>query len=249
MISISGVSKKFGKRPALENLSIEVPKGGIYGLLGHNGAGKSTTIGILLGMVFPDAGEARINGADVFQDRRRALSRVGAIFEAPAFYPYLSGARNLKIFCEYTAAVDQKRMDEVIKLAGLEKRIHDPAGTYSHGMRQRLALAQALLPRPRVLILDEPSEGLDPEGIHEMRNLILKLNHDWGLTILFSSHLLGEVQQLTVRNYWRCSTRGIACSFAGATGASLNADPIQWSARGGGSDQADAETGFEYKRG
>lgn len=196
MISITGVSKKFGSRPALEDLSIEVPKGGIYGLLGHNGAGKSTTIGILLGQVFPDTGEARINGADVFRERHRALSRVGAIFEAPAFYPYLSGDRNLRIFTAYTAPVNQERMQEVVKLVGLEKRIGDRVGTYSHGMRQRLALAQALLPQPELLILDEPSEGLDPEGIHEMRNLILKLNHDWGLTILFSSHLLSEVQQL-----------------------------------------------------
>jgi ABC-2 type transport system ATP-binding protein len=196
MISITGVSKKFGGRPALENLSIEVPKGGIYGLLGHNGAGKSTTIGILLGMVFPDAGEARINGADVLQERHRALARVGAIFEAPAFYPYLSGDRNLRIFCAYTAPINRDRMADVVKLVGLEKRIHDRVGTYSHGMRQRLALAQALLPQPELLILDEPSEGLDPEGIHEMRNLILKLNRDWGLTILFSSHLLSEVQQL-----------------------------------------------------
>lgn len=196
MISLTGVQKKFGSRPALENLSITVPKGGIYGLLGHNGAGKSTTIGILLGQVFPDAGEARINGADVFAERHRALAHVGAIFEAPAFYPYLSGERNLRIFTAYTAPVDPARMAEVVKLVGLEKRIHDRVGTYSHGMRQRLALAQALLPQPELLILDEPSEGLDPEGIHEMRHLILKLNHDWGLTILFSSHLLSEVEQL-----------------------------------------------------
>ncbi len=196
MISINGVSKKFGTRAALENLSIEVPKGGIYGLLGHNGAGKSTTIGILLGQVFPDTGQARINGADVLEDRQKALGKVGAIFEAPAFYPYLSGLRNLQIFCSYTAPVSRERMSEVVKLVGLEKRISDRAGTYSHGMRQRLALAQALLPQPELLILDEPSEGLDPEGIHEMRLLIQKLNRDWGLTILFSSHLLSEVQQL-----------------------------------------------------
>lgn len=196
MISLRSVSKRFGARLAVDNLTLEVPRGGVFGLLGHNGAGKSTTIGMLLGQVSPDDGEVSVNGADVFAQRRRALARVGAIFETPAFYDYLSGARNLRIFCEYTAPVDEMRMAEVVKLVGLSDRIRDPVGTYSHGMRQRLALAQALLPDPELLILDEPSEGLDPEGIHEMRNLILRLNREWGLTILFSSHLLSEVQHL-----------------------------------------------------
>lgn len=196
MISLRSVSKRFGARPAVENLTLEVPRGGLFGLLGHNGAGKSTTIGMLLGQVTPDDGEVSVNGADVFRQRRRALARVGAIFETPAFYDYLSGSRNLRIFCEYTAPLDETRMAEVVRLVGLSDRIRDPVGTYSHGMRQRLALAQALLPDPELLILDEPSEGLDPEGIHEMRNLILRLNREWGLTILFSSHLLSEVQHL-----------------------------------------------------
>ena len=196
MISLHHVSKSFGARPAVVDLSLEVPRGIICGLLGHNGAGKSTTIGMLLGQVGPDAGTLQINGADVFRERPRALARVGAIFETPAFYDYLSGRRNLRIFCEYTAVADPARVAEVIRLVGLENRIDDRVGTYSHGMRQRLALAQALLPDPELLILDEPSEGLDPEGIHEMRNLILRLNREWGLTILFSSHLLSEVQQL-----------------------------------------------------
>jgi ABC-2 type transport system ATP-binding protein len=196
MISIRDVSKRFGKRPAVNNLNLEIARGQILGLLGHNGAGKSTTIGMLLGQVYPEKGKVLINHVDVFANRNRALSRVGAIFEAPAFYDYLSGATNLKIFCEYTSRPDKKRMQEVVELVGLKDRIQDPVRTYSHGMRQRLALAQALLPNPELLILDEPSEGLDPEGIHEMRNLIVKLNREWGLTILFSSHLLSEVQQI-----------------------------------------------------
>jgi ABC-2 type transport system ATP-binding protein len=183
----------------VDALDLEVARGEILGLLGHNGAGKSTTIGMLLGQVFPDRGEFRIGGADVFADRARALARVGAIFEAPAFFDYLSGARNLRILSEYTAAWDPERAEKVVRLVGLHGRIHDRVKTYSHGMRQRLALAQSLLPDPDLLILDEPTDGLDPEGIHEIRNLVLRLNRDWGLTILFSSHQLAEVQQVCTR--------------------------------------------------
>lgn len=196
MISLQGVRKRFGERVAIHPLNLEVPRGVISGLLGHNGAGKSTIIGMLLGQVLPDEGRVLINGCDVIADRTHALARVGAIFEAPAFYDYLSGERNLRIFCEYSGLPDNHRLKEVVKLVGLENVINDKVATYSHGMRQRLALAQALLPDPELLILDEPSQGLDPEGIHEMRQLILKLNREWGLTILFSSHLLNEVQQM-----------------------------------------------------
>ncbi len=196
MITLDHVTKRFGRRVAVADLSLEIPRGVIFGLLGHNGAGKSTTIGMVLGQVTPDAGRIRIGSVDVFANRAAALAKVGAIFEAPAFCEYLSGWRNLRILCEYSAPFDADRAREVVELVGLTGRIGDRVATYSHGMRQRLALAQALLPAPELLILDEPSEGLDPEGIHEMRNLILRLNRDWGLTILFSSHLLAEVQQL-----------------------------------------------------
>ncbi|MBI4023641.1 MAG: ABC transporter ATP-binding protein [Verrucomicrobia bacterium] len=199
MIALKGVSKRFGDRVAVHPLDLEIPRGCIFGLLGHNGAGKSTTIGMLLGQVYPDEGRVLINGRDVFAERQRALARVGAIFEAPAFYDYLNGETNLRILCEYSAPVNSRRLAEVVALVGLRSRIRDRVGVYSHGMRQRLALAQALLPDPELLILDEPGDGLDPEGIHEMRNLILKLNREWGLTILLSSHLLAEVQQLCSR--------------------------------------------------
>lgn len=196
MISVKAISKRFGGRQALDDVSFDVPPGVIYGLLGHNGAGKSTLIGTVLGHVVPDSGSASIAGRDVWRDRKSALARVGAIFEGPAFYDYLPGETNLLILCQYSAPVDRAHMREVIRLVGLEKRIHDRVGTYSHGMRQRLALAQALLPRPELLILDEPSEGLDPEGIHEIRNLVLRLNREWDITVFFSSHVLAEVQQL-----------------------------------------------------
>lgn len=196
MISLDAISKRFGRRQALEGVSLHVPRGVVYGLLGHNGAGKSTLIGTLLGHVVPDAGKASIGGRDVWRDRGAALAKVGAIFEGPAFYDYLSGEKNLRIFCEYSGPIDEANIREVTRLVGLEKRIKDRVATYSHGMRQRLALAQALIPRPELLILDEPSEGLDPEGIHEIRNLVMRLNREWGLTVFFSSHVLGEVQQL-----------------------------------------------------
>jgi len=196
MISLQGLTKRFGRRAAVCAVSLEVPRGVIYGLLGHNGAGKSTTIGMLLGQIIPDEGRALIDGQDVAVARQRALAKVGAIYETPAFYDYLSGRSNLRVLSEYTGPVEPRRIDEVVRLVGLQDRIDDRVATYSHGMRQRLAFAQALLPQPEMLLLDEPGEGLDPEGIHELRELILGLNRESGLTILLSSHLLSEIQQL-----------------------------------------------------
>ena len=198
MLSFSGISKSFeqGRPAALVDVSFEVGEGKICGLLGHNGAGKSTALGVLLGMVHPDSGEVIIGGCPVLTDRQNAIRKVGAIFEAPAFYEYLSGWHNLKILTAYSGAVDRKMMEETVEWVGLGSRIKDRVGTYSHGMRQRLALAQALLPRPEVLILDEPTDGLDPEGIVEFREQLLTLREELGLTVLLSSHLLGEVEQV-----------------------------------------------------
>ncbi len=199
MIHLSKLKKVFGERTALEGLDLEVKRGEIFGLLGHNGAGKSTAIGMMLGQVWPTSGAAEICGHDVTRSRAQALHKVGAIFEAPAFYDYLSGWRNLEILSHYTAPTPRERILEVIEWVGLSGREGSAVRTYSHGMRARLALAQALLPKPELLILDEPSDGLDPEGIHEMRLTILRLQRDLGLTILLSSHLLNEVEQLCTR--------------------------------------------------
>ncbi len=199
MIRLEHLGKSFQGRPALEDLSLEIPRGEIFGLLGHNGAGKSTTFGMLLGQVHPDRGEAFIRGVSVQRERGRALQRVGAIFETPGFYNYLSGWDNLRIFTGYTAKLGDAELKETVEFVGLGGRIRDPVRVYSHGMRQRLALAQALLPRPDVVLLDEPAEGLDPEGIHEMRHLILRLNRERGMTVLLSSHQLSEVEQLCSR--------------------------------------------------
>lgn len=199
MIQLNHVQKNFGKQSAVEDLTLQVPAGEIYGLLGHNGAGKSTAIGMMLGMVWPTRGEVRVCGFDVMSQRRQALRKVGAIFESPAFYDYLSGFRNLEILSSYTTRTPRRRIQEVIAWVGLSGREHSKVRTYSHGMRARLALAQTLLPQPELLILDEPSDGLDPEGIHEMRLTILRLHRELGLTILLSSHFLSEVEQICTR--------------------------------------------------
>lgn len=199
MIELNNVRKKFGQRVAVDDLSFTVARGEIFGLLGHNGAGKSTAIGMMLGQVWPTAGTVKIRGHDVTANRGAALRQVGAIFETPVFYDYLSGWRNLEILSTYTAPTPPERIRDVIEWVGLTGRERSKVRTYSHGMRSRLALAQALLPKPELLILDEPSDGLDPEGIHEMRQTILRLQRELGLTIFLSSHLLNEVEQLCTR--------------------------------------------------
>lgn len=199
MIQLKNVSKVFGDHLAVDDLTLQVPAGEIYGLLGHNGAGKSTAIGMMLGQVWPTRGEVQVCGFNVSSHRQKALQPVGAIFESPAFYDYLSGYRNLEILSAYSAPTPRRRIQEVVEWVGLTGREHSKVQTYSHGMRARLALAQALLPQPRLLILDEPSDGLDPEGIHEMRQTILRLHRELELTILLSSHLLNEVEQICTR--------------------------------------------------
>ncbi|HWD94610.1 MAG TPA: ABC transporter ATP-binding protein [Verrucomicrobiae bacterium] len=199
MIDLRQVHKKFGTRVAVHELTLAVPRGEIFGLLGHNGAGKSTTIGMMLGQVWPTRGEVKVCGHDVTTHRAQALQKVGAIFEAPAFYDYLSGQRNLEILSHYSAPTSRERIREVVEWVGLTGREQSKVRTYSHGMRARLAIAQALLPQPELLILDEPGSGLDPEGIAEMRQTIARLHRELCLTILLSSHLLGEVEQLCSR--------------------------------------------------
>jgi len=199
VICLSRLAKIFGQRVAVDDLTLHVRAGEIFGLLGHNGAGKSTAIGMMLGQVWPTKGEVCVCGHDVTRRRSLALQRVGAIFETPAFYDYLSGWRNLEILSHYSAPTPAERIREVLEWVGLAGREQSKVKTYSHGMRARLALAQALLPQPELLILDEPGDGLDPEGIHEMRQTIRRLHGDLGLTIFLSSHLLNEVEQLCTR--------------------------------------------------
>ncbi len=199
MLEARNLYKTFGGKPALKNVGFMLERGEIYGLLGHNGAGKSTTLGIILGMVAPDQGEVFIDGISVQEHRSKALRKVGAIFEAPAFYDYMTGWQNLKILMSYSGGFDEKAAREVVGRVGLEQRIGSKVRTYSHGMRQRLALAQALLPEPELLLLDEPTDGLDPEGIKWFRDFILELRERKGMTVLFNSHLLSEVELMCDR--------------------------------------------------
>lgn len=199
MVRLENLSKNFRGRQAVTGLSLNIEKGEIFGLLGHNGAGKSTTFGMMLGHVAPDSGEVFIDGHSVQRERDKAIGRVGAIFETPSFYDYMSGWQNLRFLVSLSGLETDETLMEVVKLVRLEKRIHDPVRVYSHGMRQRLALAQALLPAPQFILLDEPTEGLDPEGIQEMREMIRHLRDERGLTVMLSSHLLSEVEQLCDR--------------------------------------------------
>lgn len=199
MLEVHGLRKSFGGRPALDGVSFRIGKGEIFGLLGHNGAGKSTTLGIILGMVYPDAGDVTVDGVSVRSHRGRALRKVGAIFESPAFYEYLSGWENLRLLMGYSGGFDPAAARATVEMVGLSDRIRSKVRTYSHGMRQRLALAQALLPEPEVMLLDEPTDGLDPEGIKWFRDFILTLRRERGMTVLFNSHLLAEVEQMCDR--------------------------------------------------
>ena len=193
------LTKRFGARTAVDRLTIRVERGDIYGFLGPNGAGKSTTLRMLLGLVRPTSGVIKFPVRASSWEYLRARSRVGAIIETPAFYENFSARRNLQLLASLSGGVQKKRVEEVLEIVDLRNRAHDPVKVYSYGMRQRLGIAQALLPTPQIVILDEPTNGLDPQGIHETRNLIRRLRDEFKLTVLLSSHLLTEIEQLCNR--------------------------------------------------
>jgi len=193
------LTKRFGARTAVDRLTMRVERGDIYGFLGPNGAGKSTTLRMLLGLVRPTSGVIKFPVRASSWEYLRARSRVGAIIETPAFYENFSGRRNLQLLASLSGGVRAQRVDEVLEIVDLRARAQDPVKVYSYGMRQRLGIAQALLPTPEIIILDEPTNGLDPQGIHETRNLIRRLRDELKLTVLLSSHLLTEIEQLCNR--------------------------------------------------
>jgi ABC-2 type transport system ATP-binding protein len=193
------LTKRFGTRTAVDRLTMRVERGDIYGFLGPNGAGKSTTLRMLLGLVRPTSGVIKFPVRASSWEYLRARSRVGAIIETPAFYENFSGRRNLQLLASLSGGVRAQRVDEVLEIVDLRARARDPVKVYSYGMRQRLGIAQALLPTPEIIILDEPTNGLDPQGIHETRNLIRRLRDELKLTVLLSSHLLTEIEQLCNR--------------------------------------------------
>ncbi|WP_409301073.1 ABC transporter ATP-binding protein [Peribacillus sp. SCS-155] len=198
-LSVKDLRKKIKNKEIIKGLNFELREGEVFGFLGPNGAGKTTTIRMLVGLIRPTSGSIRICGYDVRDNFTEAMRHLGCIVENPELYPYLSGWDNLLHFARMLPDVDEQRMNEVIDLVGLQKRIHDKVKTYSLGMRQRLGIAQALLNNPRVLILDEPTNGLDPAGIREMREFIRTLAVQEGLSVLVSSHLLSEIQLLCDR--------------------------------------------------
>jgi len=194
VLECKNLNKKIGKKDILKNVSLEVQEGDILGFIGPNGAGKTTTIKLILGLQKITLGEVKINGYDIKKDFEKAIERVGTIVENPDLYMYMSGLENLKIIARLYKNVDQKRVEEVIKLVGLENRIKDKVSKYSLGMRQRLGIAQAILHKPNLLILDEPTNGLDPEGIKQLRDLLTKLAKEEKMAILISSHNLAELE-------------------------------------------------------
>lgn len=192
------LKKQVKRKVIIENISFSVDKGEVVGLIGPNGAGKTTIIKSILGLINLTEGKVTINGYDIKKDFVKAIEKVGAIVENPDSYMYLSGYDNLKITANNYKGITKSRIDEVAKIVGLENRIKDKVSTYSLGMRQRLGIAEAIINNPELLILDEPTNGLDVEGIIEIRNLIKNLSHQ-GIAIIISSHNLTEIDNLCNR--------------------------------------------------
>jgi len=197
-IEARGLVKRYGAVTAVDHVDLTVEAGDVYGYLGPNGAGKTTSLRMLLGLIRPDEGTAKLFGRDPLLEGARALSGVAGFVEAPRFYPYLSGRRNLELVAALDGDGASGRIDEALDTVELTDRARDRVGGYSHGMRQRLGIAGALLRDPRLLLLDEPTTGLDPGGMRDMRQLVRRLAGA-GITVLLSSHLMGEVEELCDR--------------------------------------------------
>lgn len=195
VLEVKGLKKKIGSREIIKDLSFSIEEGEIYGFLGPNGAGKTTTIRMLVGLIHPTLGEITICGENLLKNKERALKDVGAIVENPELYSYLSGRENLMQIA-YIRRVSKEEVNELIKTVGLEERIDDKVKKYSLGMKQRLGLAAALIGKPKLLILDEPTNGLDPSGIIDFRNIVKSAARKHNMAVLISSHILSEVQQL-----------------------------------------------------
>jgi ABC-type multidrug transport system ATPase subunit len=200
VIEVKGLQKSFGSFEAVKNVSFTVNKGDVFGFLGPNGAGKSTTMRCMLSLIKPNAGDIRIFGKNLFEERNAILAKVGSIVEKPDFYKYLSAIKNLEIFARISGAeVSQKAIYETLDFVGLLGREKDKVGGFSHGMRQRLGIAQTLLHQPELIVLDEPTTGLDPQGIIEVRDLILRLKNEQNKTVILSSHQLAEIELVANR--------------------------------------------------
>jgi len=225
VVAVSGLTKRYGAHAAVDGIDLTVGRGEVYGFLGPNGAGKTTTLRMLLGLIRPDAGTVSVLGEP--PGSRAALARSGSMIESPTFYPFLSGRANLAVMASY-ADVPSARVDAALGLVGLSDRAKDRFSTYSLGMKQRLGVAAALLKDPELVILDEPTNGLDPAGMRDMRQLIRQLGSG-GRTVLLSSHLMGEVQQICDRvaviNHGRIIAESSIADLRGADELVLGASP------------------------
>jgi len=200
IVEITHLVKHYGKFHAVEDVSFDVYRGDVFGFLGPNGAGKSTTIRTMLSLIKPTSGEIKMFGKNLSKDRGYILSRIGCIVEKPDFYKYLSAEKNIEIFARLSGiSVTKKKVHEIIEFVGLKGREKDKLSGFSHGMKQRLGIAQTLVHDPELIILDEPTTGLDPQGIIDIRNLILQLKNEKNKTILLSSHILSEIELIANR--------------------------------------------------
>ncbi len=197
-VNARGLVKRYGDIVAVDDVDLEVEAGDVFGYLGPNGAGKTTSLRMLLGLIRPTAGRIELFGRDPLVDGARALDGVAGFVEEPRFYPYMSGRRNLRLLADYDEPCSRARIEGLLELVELRDRGDDRVGGYSHGMRQRLGIAASLLREPRLLLLDEPTTGLDPAGMRDMRELVQRLAGE-GITVLLSSHLLAEVEELCNR--------------------------------------------------
>lgn len=199
VLKITNLSKSFGKRKVIDNISFDVYPGEIFGFLGPNGAGKTTTIKMIMGFLSVDEGKIIINGFDLKKDYEKAMSNLGGIVENPEMYKDLSGMTNLEMYGRLHEGVTKERIDKVVELVGMTNRIHDYVKKYSLGMKQRVGLAQSILHHPKILILDEPTNGLDPSGIKHLRDILKQLAHEEGVAVFVSSHFLSEMQLMCDR--------------------------------------------------
>lgn len=198
VLEIKNLSKTFGKRKVIDNISLEVKEGEIFGFLGPNGSGKTTTIKMILRLINNDSGEITVNGYDTKKEFEKAMEYIGAIVENPDLYKYMSGIDNLRLHARIRN-IEEKRIKEVIELVDLNGREKDKVGKYSLGMKQRLGLALTLLHKPKVLVLDEPTNGLDPAGIKKLRDILKEISHKEGVAVFVSSHILSEMQLMCDR--------------------------------------------------
>ncbi|MCL2089352.1 MAG: ABC transporter ATP-binding protein [Oscillospiraceae bacterium] len=199
VLKINNLTKTFGGRKVLDDISLEAYSGEVFGFLGPNGAGKTTTIKILTGLLATDKGDVQISGFDVRRQFEKAMANIGAIVENPELYGYMNGLQNLRQFRRLRKGITEERISQAIKFVGLENRIKDKVKKYSLGMKQRLGVAQAILHKPKLLVLDEPTNGLDPAGIKELRDILKKLAHEEGTAVFVSSHLLSEMEMMCDR--------------------------------------------------